>query len=217
MRSRAAAARSAAAATVAAGDWILFEPNPRPALGGGEALRPSLSRMLPLTSLHFVGQDEADALLETSDPAGIAKTAHGSGAREAVVTGGAAGCWYEQADGMAHLPAAKAEVVDPVGAGDAFAGGYLAARLRGATPAQAARGWKARRRTTRTPSQVHLDDDLPSPERRCWRVRQTASRCSRSSVPCRVKRLSLTDQTRGQPLLTSSTTAASSIPERGSS
>ena len=39
------------------------------------------------------------------------------------------GCYFQGAGGPVRLPSAATVVVDPVGAGDAFAGGYLAARL----------------------------------------------------------------------------------------
>ncbi|MGH2601930.1 MAG: PfkB family carbohydrate kinase, partial [Dehalococcoidia bacterium] len=58
---------------------------------------------------------------------------------ELVLKAGPDGCYYRGADGrICHQPSLASHVVDPVGAGDAFGGAYLAARLRGATPAAAA-------------------------------------------------------------------------------
>ncbi len=52
---------------------------------------------------------------------------------------GGDGCFYRSSGGLpGHVPSLATEIVDPVGAGDAFAGGYLAARLRGASPSGAA-------------------------------------------------------------------------------
>ena len=62
-----------------------------------------------------------------------------AGCREVVVTGGAAGCWWVDDDGnVHHEPSRALAVVDPVGAGDAFTGGYLATRLHGGTQREAA-------------------------------------------------------------------------------
>lgn len=60
---------------------------------------------------------------------------------EVVLKAGADGCWHaggSRSESPRHLPSAAATVVDPVGAGDAFAGAYLAARLAGLPPRGAA-------------------------------------------------------------------------------
>lgn len=59
--------------------------------------------------------------------------------RIVVVTLGAEGCIVsERAAGAAHCPCEQVEVVDTVGAGDAFSAAFLAALLRGATAREAA-------------------------------------------------------------------------------
>ena len=56
------------------------------------------------------------------------------GPHEVIVKDGARGC-AALIDGASFtLPALPIRVVDPVGAGDAFAAGYLAGRLAGASP-----------------------------------------------------------------------------------
>ena len=55
------------------------------------------------------------------------------GSRSAVITVGAAGAVYSDADSTAHIPAPKAEVVDTTGAGDAFVGALAAQLARDAT------------------------------------------------------------------------------------
>jgi 2-dehydro-3-deoxygluconokinase len=64
-----------------------------------------------------------------------------AGVREIVVKLGAAGCLVAGPNGAAvRVPAVPGvAVVDTTAAGDAFNGGYLAARLRGAEPQAAAR------------------------------------------------------------------------------
>src|SRR6185503_2834354 len=60
--------------------------------------------------------------------------------RHAVVKRGAAGAvWAHGGVLLASAPTEPADVVDPTGAGDAFAAGLLAAWLRGAAPADALR------------------------------------------------------------------------------
>lgn len=56
-----------------------------------------------------------------------------------VVTRGARGVWWRTRDGEGEAPAVAAAVVDPTGCGDAFRGGFLHARLRGAPLRVAAR------------------------------------------------------------------------------
>lgn len=64
------------------------------------------------------------------------------GVAEVVVTLGAEGCIVFEGSRSERVPAQRvAGVVDPTGAGDAFAATYLSARARGRTPALAA--WRA--------------------------------------------------------------------------
>ena len=60
-------------------------------------------------------------LLTDADFAAACRTLQDQGVRDVVVTRGARGVLYTTADGVAHLPAPKAEPVDVTGAGDAFA------------------------------------------------------------------------------------------------
>jgi pseudouridine kinase len=60
-------------------------------------------------------------LVTEQDIATACRTLQGQGARDVVVTCGARGVFHTTADGVAHLPAPRAEPVDVTGAGDAFA------------------------------------------------------------------------------------------------
>jgi 2-dehydro-3-deoxygluconokinase len=80
---------------------------------------------------EIVMASAGELALVAADPAELLA----AGVREVVVTDGARGARVVTPEGEHELPALPATVVDPVGAGDAFAGGYLAARLRGADPA----------------------------------------------------------------------------------
>ncbi|MFD4246052.1 carbohydrate kinase family protein [Streptomyces sp. NPDC058525] len=94
------------------------------------------------TCVLLPNEDEARLLAGLPEPSGVARAA----ARLSrhiplvVVTRGAAGALVaERGRITAEVTAEPAEAVDSTGAGDAFTGGFLAARLAGADPAEAAR------------------------------------------------------------------------------
>ncbi|MFD9410760.1 carbohydrate kinase family protein [Streptomyces sp. NPDC059989] len=87
-------------------------------------------------------EDEARLLAGLPEPAGLARAAAELSRRVplVVVTRGAAGALVaERGRITAEVAAEPADAVDSTGAGDAFTGGFLAARLAGADPAEAAR------------------------------------------------------------------------------
>ncbi|MFF4388916.1 MULTISPECIES: carbohydrate kinase family protein [unclassified Streptomyces] len=87
-------------------------------------------------------EDEARLLAGLPEPTGVARAAAELSLRVplVVVTRGAAGALIaERGRVTAEVRAEPVEAVDSTGAGDAFTGGFLAARLEGADPAEAAR------------------------------------------------------------------------------
>ncbi|MCX5196624.1 PfkB family carbohydrate kinase [Streptomyces sp. NBC_00249] len=87
-------------------------------------------------------EDEARLLAGLPEPAGVARAAVELSRRVplVVVTRGTGGALVaEHGRITAEVDAEPAEAVDSTGAGDAFTGGFLSARLAGATPAEAAR------------------------------------------------------------------------------
>jgi 2-dehydro-3-deoxygluconokinase len=119
----------------AQGVHLALDPNLRPGLPPVTDL---LLELLPVTDFLLLGLDEAGPLFGTEEPAEVFRRASAAGVGEVVLKAGADGCWHAGGDGPVHLPSAAARVVDPVGAGDAFAGAYLAARLQGIGPRGAA-------------------------------------------------------------------------------
>jgi 2-dehydro-3-deoxygluconokinase len=117
----------------ACGARVLLDPNLRPSLGDHETVLADLRRLLADCDLLVLGTDEADALLGTRDPDTV-RTA----APEVLLKAGADGLWFDNGTTMSHLPSAARHVVDPVGAGDAVAGTYLAGRLLGLPPRESA-------------------------------------------------------------------------------
>jgi sugar/nucleoside kinase (ribokinase family) len=90
-----------------------------------------LEPCLPYCDLLFVNQDEAFHLCGTPDVDAAARILLSLGARHVVVKLGGAGCAVFGEQGGFRSPAMPVEVVDTTGAGDAFAGGFLAALARG--------------------------------------------------------------------------------------
>lgn len=114
------------------GAALVIDVNLRPQLGHLDEVLSVLRDLLPRTTLLVVGTDEAVSLFGTAEPEQIARTALATGCQEVVVKAGAQGCWWvDEAGAVRHTPSRATTVVDPVGAGDAFTGGFLAARLAG--------------------------------------------------------------------------------------
>jgi sugar/nucleoside kinase (ribokinase family) len=81
--------------------------------------------------------DEAAVLTGERDPVAAAEALARATGAEVVVTCGAAGAVRSAGGETEHAAAAPQAVVDSTGAGDAFAAGLIAARVRGADPATA--------------------------------------------------------------------------------
>lgn len=93
---------------------------------------PVLRDLVTRADIVFAGPDEAALFLGATPPvAGLAAL----GPREVVVKDGARGCTAMIDGAPFDVPALPVTVVDPVGAGDAFVAGYLAARMAGSDAA----------------------------------------------------------------------------------
>jgi sugar/nucleoside kinase (ribokinase family) len=98
-----------------------------------------LAPCLQHTDLLFMNEDEARMLTGTSEPARAAEVMLAHGARTVVLKLSARGCAVF-GDGVAiECPAFDVPVVDTTGAGDCFAGAFLAALLRNRSYTEAAR------------------------------------------------------------------------------
>jgi len=113
-----------------AGVTVTFDPNVRASLAPAARWRELIDELARLADVVLVGKDEA-AWLFDGDPADWFLE---RGASRVVVKDGAAGAW--ETDGLRTWlqPARIVGAVDPVGAGDAFAGGWIAGWLAGDSP-----------------------------------------------------------------------------------
>ncbi|MBS0448234.1 MAG: sugar kinase [Proteobacteria bacterium] len=120
----------AVAAARKRGVLVSLDVNLRLKLWGAEEARAAIEELLPQVDLVFVGDDEAQALWHASDPTLLDRLAR-FGPSEVVMKRGAAGAQALHDGTFVESTGFRVPVVDTVGAGDAFAAGYLAARIWG--------------------------------------------------------------------------------------
>ncbi|WP_406300469.1 sugar kinase (plasmid) [Embleya sp. NBC_00888] len=117
----------AARTAVAHGVPVFFDPNLRLRLAPLQSWREVCDDLIPLADTVLVGADELDLLeLDAADLSA-------RGVRTVVVKDGANGAWAVEGDTVERTPARQVPTVDPVGAGDAFAAGWISAALRDLT------------------------------------------------------------------------------------
>lgn len=123
------------------GGWVAFDSNYRPALWNeADEARKWNAAALAVATHALVTFDDEEMLHGDDVPQSTLTRILESGPLEVVVKLGAEGCLV-QSGSMAHaisVPAKKVTPVDTTAAGDSFNGAYLAARLKGATPQEAA-------------------------------------------------------------------------------
>ncbi|MFH8252283.1 sugar kinase [Microbacterium sp. B2969] len=117
-----------------AGVTVSFDVNHRAPLWSAAAAGPALLALAARADIVFVGRDEAEVLWDTGDAASIRDLM--PEVAELVVKDGDVGATAFVGSGAVFEPALRVEVVEAVGAGDAFAGGYLSALLEGLAPAE---------------------------------------------------------------------------------
>jgi 2-dehydro-3-deoxygluconokinase len=118
---------------------LAFDPNVRAGLWPGlEAARSILDAAMGLADIVLPSADDLDLIHGAASAEAHAARLWRLGAREIAMTEGAGGGLIVGQEGSTPLAAPSAAVVDTSGAGDAFNGAYLAARLAGSAPLQAA-------------------------------------------------------------------------------
>ncbi len=126
-RSCARTAAHAVAAARAADGRVACVLNHRPALGGDVA---ELAELARASDVLIGSREDAQAVFGTSEPAALRELL-ADGPDELVVTDGADAAVAFHGDRAWRQPVPAVEVRNAGGAGDALAGAYLAARLRG--------------------------------------------------------------------------------------
>ncbi len=111
-----------------AGDALVFvDPNCRPhAIDDPAAFRARLERVLRRCAVAKVSEEDLAWLRPDLAPGDAAADLLRLGPRAVLLTRGADGATVVTAAGRAHVDAVPAEVVDTIGAGDAFGGAFLA-------------------------------------------------------------------------------------------
>jgi 2-dehydro-3-deoxygluconokinase len=113
---------------------VSFDLNFRRALWSEQAAAPALTEAVGWADIVFAGADEAAIVTGTRDPLEAALALEQLGPRQVLIKLGAEGC-LARIDGTTYeVPAPLVTVLDTVGAGDAFAAGYLADLISGAEP-----------------------------------------------------------------------------------
>jgi 2-dehydro-3-deoxygluconokinase len=131
---------------------LSFDVNWRPALAQDPEL---LRELAALADVVLVGADEAAALWGAEEPAAIRALLPEPAA--IVVKQAEHGATLVERDEV-FVPALRVDVVEPVGAGDAFAAGYLAGLLAGAPPVR-----RLRAGHLRAASALRTRDDVGPP------------------------------------------------------
>jgi 2-dehydro-3-deoxygluconokinase len=113
---------------------VSFDVNYRSKLWSTTDAKGFVEEVLPLVDLLLVGDQEAQALWGRDDEEFARELTEGVGPQEVVLKRGAEGSLVLVEDEIVEQPAFPVAEVDPIGAGDAFAAGYLAGHLWGLTP-----------------------------------------------------------------------------------
>lgn len=117
---------------------VSFDVNYRPALWPAAQAAATIQPLADRADVVLVGRDEAEVLWGATTVEGIADVFPHS-PRIVVKDSDVEAVEVDRTQGdeiVTRVPAQAVEIVEPVGAGDAFAGGYLAALLHGASAEQ---------------------------------------------------------------------------------
>jgi 2-dehydro-3-deoxygluconokinase len=123
-----------------AGHTVSYDLNIRPRLWPVERARPVVERTLARAHLVFLSDEDATYLYPSLESDAVIRRLLGFGPQTVVFKRGAQGCVVATAAGISfQTPAWPIDVVDATGAGDAFAGAFIASWLGGANLHAAAR------------------------------------------------------------------------------
>lgn len=111
---------------------VSFDVNYRPGLWPVARAAPVLAELADASDLVFVGLDEAERLWGCASPEDVRRRLPRPAT--VVVKDGAVAAHHLDREAPVSVPAPSVKIVEEVGAGDAFAAGYLSAMLRAGSP-----------------------------------------------------------------------------------
>jgi 2-dehydro-3-deoxygluconokinase len=151
----AAAVERALELAYTAGVEVSFDVNLRRRLWADGEAAGVLRSLVPRVNVLFATEEELAVLSGDSDVRRSAEWALGSGVRTVVVKRGAQGAIAFAHDEIVEAQGPQVSAVDPVGAGDAFVAGYLAAALTGeALPACLEQGCRTGAAAVQVPGDI---------------------------------------------------------------
>ncbi|MFC7440310.1 sugar kinase [Laceyella putida] len=122
------------------GVQVVFDPNYRSKLWDKKRAKQVLREIAAQADILLPGIDEGRLLVNEEEPEQIAESLRDMGASMVVVKLGSKGAYYVSKGSSGYVEGFPVgQVVDPVGAGDAFAAGFLSGRLDGLPVAEAVR------------------------------------------------------------------------------
>ena len=130
-RTAAAAIDTALEIAAGAGVAISFDINHRPSLWAGRPFAEVYAAIAARANIVFAGVDEAALLVQGSTPEEYARAIADLGPTQVLVKLGEQGCIAYVDGEVTRVAAIPVNAVDTVGAGDAFAAGYIAELLAG--------------------------------------------------------------------------------------
>lgn len=135
-----AALISALSTARSAGSLVAFDPNYRPRLWhSAEAARQAFDEALPVADIALPTFPDEELLYGDRDLQATAARLLKAGVGEAAIKNGDQPALIATAEGSTSVPGITVSAIDTTGAGDSFNGAYLAARLKGEPPVEAAK------------------------------------------------------------------------------
>ena len=121
------------------GGKVYFDGNYRPKLWESRAAAgQAYERMYAITDIALPTIEDEQMVFGNETPDAIIDRLHACGVSEVVLKMGGKGCVVSTQEGRELVESNKVQVVDTTSAGDSFNAGYLAARMQGEQPIQAA-------------------------------------------------------------------------------
>ena len=129
------AVRAAIETVKDAGGAVSYDVNYRKLLWEPAAARAAVEEVLPLVDILMPSvPEDTGPLFGLEDPAEVVAYFRAAGVPVVIAKAGPLGAWGGWEDETRHWPPEATEVVDAIGAGDAFCGAFLHGRLAGLGP-----------------------------------------------------------------------------------